>query len=536
MKYAIDRYSVGFEKEVIADDFDNDYYIPRRTSRFYCPECNELVYFRASGGGRTSHFYHQEKTERSPECDKRVDGRSSLSLSERVGLPLYLIPLFSKKYQLCMGFPALGSYLFNKAIRTNCSVTISGGERSRSVLINETNFIEDGLSLIPINFIPKNKKNYVISINSEYPVFDLQRKWADYADGFDYYGAIFNYDESGGKKIRSGDSISTNRKYYAVTKNDLPEYGEIQREEVGVLEIGKDRYKVLLFSVNVSIENSQAFSSINSFFKRAFGVWLLECLPELVPLWPPIIQQDYLIPVKTYNPSVTCAVSSGNAEPSVYTYSSRGVSKKRINKSLSGFSTVDFFVGEDPVTLSVDRKYVGREISFQKREIGASDYTYEVNVQNVAGEIVSWEALTPHVFSSPFSIISNSKMELYTGTKSKVFRHFSIRDKETPVPAMDDIDEMFLVVGESIIYQFYVEKPAQSNKDTQEIIELIKDARKGQRVPVPWWINTILCKVKKNHNETVYDEILSSIYSGEIHIGLLRLLRNMELNGTFKER
>ena len=90
MKYAIDRYAMGTEKEVDADDFDGQYFIPSRRNRFYCPECGEIVFFRAKGGSNPNHFFHQEKTDRTPECDKRVDGRSSLSLSERVGLPIYL--------------------------------------------------------------------------------------------------------------------------------------------------------------------------------------------------------------------------------------------------------------------------------------------------------------------------------------------------------------------------------------------------------------------------------------------------------------
>ena len=60
MKYAIDRYSIGAETEVSANDFDGQY-IPARKNRFYCPECGELVYIR-NGQYNVSHFYHQEKT------------------------------------------------------------------------------------------------------------------------------------------------------------------------------------------------------------------------------------------------------------------------------------------------------------------------------------------------------------------------------------------------------------------------------------------------------------------------------------------
>ena len=47
MKYAIDRYGVGLEKEVSADIFYNKY-IPQKKDRFFCPECGERVFWFSS--------------------------------------------------------------------------------------------------------------------------------------------------------------------------------------------------------------------------------------------------------------------------------------------------------------------------------------------------------------------------------------------------------------------------------------------------------------------------------------------------------
>ena len=89
MRYAIDRFTVGTEKEVCADEFYGLRYIPNKLSRFRCPECGEIVYFRSKGGNQPNHFYHKVKTDQTPECDKRVDGHANLSLYQRVGLSLY---------------------------------------------------------------------------------------------------------------------------------------------------------------------------------------------------------------------------------------------------------------------------------------------------------------------------------------------------------------------------------------------------------------------------------------------------------------
>lgn len=90
MKYAIDRYGVGLEKEVNADIFYNKY-ITQRKGRFFCPECREPVFWSSRGGLPPDRFLHYKRTEWTPECEKRVDGDFGLNLYERVGLPVFCL-------------------------------------------------------------------------------------------------------------------------------------------------------------------------------------------------------------------------------------------------------------------------------------------------------------------------------------------------------------------------------------------------------------------------------------------------------------
>lgn len=225
MRSAIDRYQIGTELEVDADDFDNQYYIPNRTNRFYCPECNEIVFFRAKGGNHPNQFYHQVKTDRAPECDKRVDGRSGLSLNERIGLPIFITGIISGKFQINIGFPALGTATLDNAAKYGCTVKIASLNANRTVKVDFTNFLADNTTLIPINFVPSYGKNYTISVTGSC-AYSLKKKWSDYADGFETGGAIFSYSETGGKKIRRGDSISTNKDYYAVVRGTFLNHKE----------------------------------------------------------------------------------------------------------------------------------------------------------------------------------------------------------------------------------------------------------------------------------------------------------------------
>ena len=226
MQYAVDRYVVGKEKEVTAVEFE-DKNIPERRNRFFCPECGERVFYRNRGGNHPSQFYHQEKTAQAPECDKRVDGRSGLTLSQRVGLPVFLTCSVSGQFQLNIGFPALGAEILEQATKLGYKVKIFGGSHFRTVGVNPTNFIEDEMTLIPVDFIPPSSENFEIFAYGEGNIVGLQRKWSDYADGFGRGGAVFSYNEMGGKKIRCGDSISTNRDYYAVVRSKLHSYSAL---------------------------------------------------------------------------------------------------------------------------------------------------------------------------------------------------------------------------------------------------------------------------------------------------------------------
>ena len=277
MKYAIDRYGIGVEIEVDADDFENQYYIPKRLTRFFCPECNEIVFYRKKGGNQPNKFYHQKRNDRTPECDRRFDGRSNLTISQRVGLPLFITQISTANFQLNIGFPALGNKTLENAEKSDCTVKISSYQQYRTVKVNQSNFLSDNTTLIPIDFIPLYGRNYSISIEGRTPLYDLQRKWSDYADGFESNGAIFSYSETGGKKVRRGDSISTNRYYYAVVKNDFLYHSNISQTTIGKVIINKAVFKIIKFQIDVSVDSKRDFTLISSYMKSNFVVLLLEC-------------------------------------------------------------------------------------------------------------------------------------------------------------------------------------------------------------------------------------------------------------------
>ena len=528
MKYAIDRYTIGVEMEVNVDDFDNKSYIPQRRSRFFCPECNEIVFFRAKGGNHPNQFYHQEKTDRTPECDKRVDGRSNLTISQRVGLSLFITQISSGYFQLSIGFPALGFRTLENAAKYNYSAKISSQSQYRMIKIDQTNFLSDNTTLIPVDFIPILGRNYTISVDGRIPLFDLQTKWSDYADGFESNGAVFSYSETGGKKIRRGDSISTNRYYYAVVRNDFLYHPQISQTEIGKIIINKTSFKVIKFKIDVSVDNRREFTFISSYIKSNYGVWLLECPPELIPVWPPVVQQDYMIPVKN-DSNVVCVVSSGNAEPSVFSYSSNSVYRKEVKTVSKGVHTVELSIGLYPTTLSVDRKYTGREVTFITKALHCGSYSYDFSFINSTGEKNELTQISKNEVAKGFVLESNSKFDLYLGTSEMVYKHVSIRERQTLISENQRITEIFLLVGSSIYDCIKFNKDLTSNTDISNFSQTIIDSAKGQLIPTPVWVNHIFQYLKNNQYEQLYHSIIRTMVNDKIHIETVRQLRLLDL-------
>lgn len=512
MRYAIDRLVAGKESEVAASEFYGKY-IPRGHSRFFCPECNEPVYWRSRGGPNPDVFYHKEKTDRSPECDKRVDGRSELSLSQRVGLPLYLSQEFSGIYKLNLVFPSLGTQLFEKLYADQVIVRISAdSNKAKSIAVSPANFYKEEATLIPLDFIPDCGRNYHISISS--PRWSsLSKRWSDYADGFDSQGGIFAHSENGGKKVRRGDSIAIGQKYYLISQQFSSPYHEITINRVGALHLNRQEYCVYEIVVNASTSDESRFTFINNYLKQAFGVWLLEKVPELIPLWPPVVERDTLSPT-TQTERVFCSVVSGNETPRVYAYTASGVSELRINQD-DKCRTVIIPTCED-VAVSVDRKYVGRELNFSKGRECISEAEVKLSITGLDGETLDEEKITSRMLEPGFEIASNLKAELYVQSCDNVYQRVVIRQVQTQVPARRHPCSLVFISEGIILKICSVTDPVKKADSLEQFdISALYKHRHGVFVPIPRWI---IPMIETNQ------ELKTVISNGMIQRGILSWL------------
>lgn len=526
MRYAIDRIKAGSEKEVHANEFSTMPVIPFRLSRFFCPECGEQVYWRAQGGSHPCQFYHKNKTDTSPECDKRVDGRADLYVYERVGLPLYL-SRNGITFQLNIGFPALGNDSLNKAASQRIKVKISSSAHSRTVGVNQTNFVADATTLVPINFVPSNEKNYEINIEGG---LWSTRKWADYADGFAYAGAIFVHGETGGKKVRRGDSISPSQKYYVLTKHLLDFYREIQYSFIGTIRLNNEDFNVYEMSINLTLEDNARYSLINSYFKNHYGVWLLETLPEIIPLWPPVVERDVSIPAIRKN-NIFCSVTTGNSEPVVYSYNGNAANPVPVHSDEHKNHTLKLPLYSSELVVSVDRKYVGREVAIHNKTMAPHNYYYDLFFLKEDGNALDMGNLHSSDVEAGFEINTNAKMDAVLWRADFTSQRIPLRSSKTIIPPGKSTASIAFMVENAVIFAIETITGRESpNVPEEDLLNFLSQNLRGVRVPVPYWVRLIRNKYRNQECHAVVELIDRNIQSNKAPIGLIRVLADLLLD------
>lgn len=549
MKYAIDRFvnnREGQEMEVSAADIYEQCHGGkplRADTRFYCPECNERVFWHCRGGHLPDFFSHHKRLDSSPECDKRVDGRSDLYIYERTGLPLYLSHKYGDVYSLNIAFPAIGENLLRMATENNVLVKIND---SIDVRVTQSRFFSDESTLIPISVLPPHEKNYKISIVAPCSMKDLHKKWSDYADGFASSGAVFNIQSNGGKKIKRGDSITIGKEYYAVAKDLIPRtwysqplYPEIKHRMVGKIALNNTTYNVYVFSVNVSAD-SKRFDTLNTFFYDRFQVWLVEQTATIIPIWPPVIEQGDWI---AFSPQkqVYCSVESGNESPKVFTYRGSDAFDIPVKIDARGNKSVNFNVySTEPVMVSVDRKYTGREVGIRKGSlpIVTSDRTAELFVDGT--KIVRDAPVDYESISNGIIVKSNTKVTLLQKSKKNIYRIIPIDQPSVSVDIPDDTNQLVLAYGRigvgfipfESIDVVYPQKNTVFEEST--IVSQIKSNSKGDMILAPVWIREIISYCLNHRYYKIQQAITASICNGCIRKGLviyLNQFRRTFING-----
>lgn len=171
MKTAIDFYERGKEKESNAEDYNHLLRFP--ADRFICPACGERVFL--TRGKYTNHFSHFKKNDEHDDCDRRVDGISTESLYERIGLPLYISRDTDKGFSLYVSFRAIKAKtidILNKTPVTKKYATVNNSQKE--LMVYPSMWHRKNKALIADNIIAVSDKSVVNAMPYAYDLIRIQ--------------------------------------------------------------------------------------------------------------------------------------------------------------------------------------------------------------------------------------------------------------------------------------------------------------------------------------------------------------------------
>lgn len=487
MDSAIDNYAKGKQKEVLADDLQIGHTVSASEKRFVCPECGEYVFFspkRVSHNRTTkAYFGHLNLKINGIDCEKRIKHNEQKSFYQRVGQDIVIKKGFGS-FKILMAFEPLGSDLIDSYENESARLNICADQQySKTIEINHYTFFSNSVTLIPFDFVVQG--NYDIKIENG----ENNAKWASFAEGFGHNGAIFACENDGGKKIRTGSYLATNREYYLVS-NDLliqkiPSIISYQHE--GYLKVKNQTLNVGRISYHETREKDQAdFELAQDFFNDFFKLRLLYENPEIIPIWPPAIRTEanHINYEKKYK-AAFFYVKSGNDQPTVYRYNDNTCDTIPCEKD----NTLIMHLQDEYLPISVDRRYIGTNYYIASKEIGDYDNNINISIIDDNDQPIDYGYQSSLPINNRLHISTSQSVVVFVVEKENVEIIPIQSDTRGTISELNNRCALFIwgdtYLGEIVFYHHEFEQEKELNAS------MISGDR-SMLVPTPRWITSAI--------------------------------------------
>lgn len=506
MKTAIDNYELGKQKEVNADSFPYSFHADSR--RFKCPECGEPVFLRNYTKTNSKIFYHRKKDETTKECDLRVDGKSNLSIYDRLGLPLYLRKNSLGKYYFAVSFRRVPENVLLQCEKRKAFIKLHESNSSMCLSefnVDRLNFRSDSTTLLPIKCLPRYSSRLYISYSDNYVKSYLEKYWSEYINVLiPSYGALFSVEDNEGKIIRPGDNISTYTDYYWVKTSDrLPNYNGLNMNKKGQFRLSNVDYFVYKGSFDLKTENRRDYINLSNYLEDNLKVTLLEKKSTVIPLWPPCIKNDmgYETVKKT---TVYCKVVSSNDDPVIHTYSNdfKNVNSRKMN-SVDKITT--FFPTENGILINVDKKLTSTGLFLRFNEfcqMNSNNPLVDIETGEIISGVIQIDNIKEKEFKSisPLNIIQLTKHGLMSETK--------LLDNNILISNIKYGDKYFLLSNKYCIASIFIKDNEKSKIKIDELnlIKQLKMSDETHLITMTLETRKLILNILKeiSNNETKY--------------------------------
>lgn len=257
--------------------------------RLFCLNCGEKLDL-ANGKINVKHFKHHHGSFRE-DCENYSNAVSENITQSEVyngGGSLYIIHELGE-YFLAICLPGVSEDAINSAELLDITLELEVA-RNKTIIckIDRFNFAP---------YIPEYIKvddviiNYSLQFSNNRIPEEIVRKWNDKIDGIGDNGALFEYNESAGKKVKTKIGLYIGEKYFLLTNRRFSHnkikgmnFEEVQELDFGWLKTYR-LYKVEIYESNLETID----------FCSQYDLKINEARIKVVPVWPPCsINEDEL--------------------------------------------------------------------------------------------------------------------------------------------------------------------------------------------------------------------------------------------------
>lgn len=358
MDRAIDNYSIGRQHEVSAEEIEKLKFgsISAATKRFVCVICGETVRFQCRGKTKKEYFAHLNDEDDKKFCEERIKSNGNYTIYECVGLPIYIKKTINNNFKLCIGFYNIDEKTLSYAENENMFVSVESkfgkAQETGKFFINNSNFSPNGINYKILDFVAER---YGIKYSSQSTERLIGKRWGDFAEGILSGGALFTFDDSGGRKIRINEVITTGVDYLLMIqyRNYAPQIEGLDCQFYGEVEFKSYQcklYKVLFNTVN---------KRLSDFCRATLKVSLLYRQVSLFPIWPPCSKKDNMLSFFNNVKVGHFAVISDSEMPKIFNHSDNMPSPINVSKKHGSIYTVKVPIKNIVTPLTIDRNSSG---------------------------------------------------------------------------------------------------------------------------------------------------------------------------------
>ena len=281
MDYAYDNSKPGTQIKVRATDISYVSYYYK--GQYTCPFCGESVRFY-KGDIQKSHFRHERGSIIAQMCELYVENTSQFSddeLRKKIsGIPFY-IKQIGDFFQLYLGLWPVDESILAEEKRIGQKITIKDEKKILVVVIDLASVYANEIYRLPISRVYDSYELcYEISGTR------LSEVWGKTISRIFSKGTFFRIGDTYSRSISLNGIINTDTSYYFLSQDPVTDKSFLKVEKsYSLLTNGTQKWRIYKIRfTKITRESAQ--------YARVRHVQLLEKPPELVPLWPPNVQNN----------------------------------------------------------------------------------------------------------------------------------------------------------------------------------------------------------------------------------------------------